>query len=179
MADPLLSPFVVLIDTGEQHPWTFAGLKGDSKQGYRPLVVRTERVYLGASRGDYSIDGLEGRVHVERKSVQDCQNTLLAYGQRRERWRKELEYLESVDHSAIIIEGSMTEVISTAPSWGKRTRQQNAKSLHRTIIGLQDSYAVPWFFCDSRGFAEITCYRFLNRAWEKIHHAKAKRKCRG
>lgn len=167
-------PFTVLIDSMEQLPFEFKSVKGDSDQGGRPLFVPVKRKALGIREGrfyqpmgDYSIEGHEGNVHIERKSVQDCQSTILSYRGGRDRFEKELETLSGIPCAAVVVEGSLTEVVTTVVPRGTTVKRDLMKNLHRSIISLQLKYRVPWFFCDYRAVAEDTAFRILMRYWRK------------
>ena len=54
---PITCPFTILIDSMEQHPFSFTGLFTDADQDNRPLIVNTQWQALGVSNGDYSIYG--------------------------------------------------------------------------------------------------------------------------
>ena len=75
----MICPFVILIDTAEQHPFSFTGIRSDAAHSHEEYEVNCRSFCLGRhpnSRGDYSIYGHVGRVAVERKSKAD------AYGKR-------------------------------------------------------------------------------------------------
>lgn len=178
--EPIKSPFTVLVDTAESQPFTFQGIVGDAKQKYRPIIVRCERRSLGRhpnSRGDYSIDGMQYQVGVERKAVEDLWGTLLGWDDekdqelgtcgRRERFKKELENLEKLECGLVVVEGSLATCLSEVPEWGEKPPEQNRKTLNRTIISMMQSYRVQWLFCDSRRLAEVETYRWLDRYWRK------------
>lgn len=165
-----ICPFVVLIDTAEQEPFTFQGLKTDAAQGSRPLIVPTERRELGRhpyGLGDYSLDTGKGRCHIERKSMDDAHGTILGFADgRRERFEQELANLAGIEAGLVVVECSFAELVNRAPTWGKRTASQNAKALHRSIVAFQQDYHVAWSFCDSRRMAEVTAFRWLER-WHR------------
>jgi hypothetical protein len=167
------TPFTVLIDKAEQHPFTFAGFLSDANRGNRPLIVQTERKHLGPSHGDYSIDGMEHRVHVERKSREDVQGTVLGWGDRREQFQRTLTFLAEIESSAVIVECTFGEAINSLVSRGKKSKAEMQKIFHRQVCAWQDDYRVPWIFCDSRRLAEITTFRWLERQYR---HAEAARK---
>jgi len=174
---PFDNPFVILIDSAEQQPWTFKGLKCDANRHYRPLAVKTEWKSLGRhphGMGDYSIQGYEGLCHVERKSLQDCQGTILGWPKtvdgeqiagigRRKRFEQELRNLEHIRCSAVIVEATCDRVFQHVGSHGKKSRETNAKILFRSILAYQQDYRVPWYFCDGRELAEIVCFRLMER----------------
>lgn len=177
-------PFTILVDKMEQQPFGFdsivpdttetpADLKqrvreGDIKQSDIKFLIPKKFKALGAANGDYSVDGFEGRVHVERKSMNDAHGTILSYGDRQRRFERELENLSTIESSAVVVECSLGRLIAETPSHGKKTTGENKRIIHRRLIGWMQDYSVPWFFCDSREFAEITTFRFLKRFVRKI-----------
>ena len=162
------TPFTILVDTREQRPFTFRGMKSDANQGRRRLVVKTEWRCLGQASGDYSIDGLAGRCNVERKSIGDAQSTILGWHGRRERFKLELVTLSEMECSAVVVECTFGDLIRTAESRGVRTKAENQKTLFRQVLAWQQDYAVPWIFCDGRRLAEIATFRILERFWRKV-----------
>ena len=185
----ITAPFTVLIDTQEQQPFTFTGFRADrsdypsdiawlvKQELIEPsevkLAVPTEWRSLGASHGDYSIDGFEGCCHVERKSMDDAHGTFLGWGERRERFERELDFLAGIDGAAVVVECSMGKLLSEAKSRGKKSADENRKILFRQVLAWQQDYRIPFHFCDSRRLAEMTTFRLLYRFWEK-EQAKAK-----
>lgn len=179
---PLPLPFTILVDTAEGQPFNFSGMRGDSRERYRPLIPTTERQCLGRhpnSKGDYSIKGLENWLGIERKSMTDAQATLLGFSKardgeyiqdlgRRDRFEKELENLADLHYGAVIVEATVEQLVQLAPEWGQKPRHVNAKILHRTILSYQQDFRVPWHFCDGRRWAELTCLRVLQRAHRKL-----------
>lgn len=177
----VVTPFCILLDSGEQAPFTFLGMKSDADSEHRPFIVQTEWRCLGRhpdSLGDYSLDGFVGHCHVERKSVEDCQGTILGFKDgRRERFESELSNLSKIESGLVVVEGTLAAVVNGVASWGKKTRQQNAKTLLRSILAFNQDYSVPWLFCDSRRLAEVATFRFLERYWKK--NAKEQKEIEG
>lgn len=164
-------PFTIIIDTAEQHPFAFTGLKADANQNYLPIKVETVSECLGRhpdSLGDYSIVGGVGSIHVERKSLEDAQGTILGWEDgRRDRFEQELANLSAIEAALVVVECSLPELLANAPDWGTKTKQQNAKTLFRSILAWQQDYRVPWLFAGSRAMAEQATYRFFYRWYEK------------
>ena len=110
-------------------------MKGDSVDRYQELIIPTARKHLGRCKADYSIVGFEGRCHIERKSVKDCQATILGFGNesdltsRRDRFDEELDFLAGIKCGAVV-EGTLEEVISTA-AYGERS-QPRRMAISRT-----------------------------------------------
>lgn len=158
-------PFTVLVDAQEKHPFSFAEITGANGI---PMIVPMQWKSLGTARGDYSIAGHEGRVHVERKSLDDAHGTILGWGERRERFVSELENLAAMESAAVVLETSVDELLATAPQHGKRTAAENRKTLFRQVLAWQQDYRVPWFFAGSRQLAEVATFRVLERYWRQL-----------
>lgn len=86
----------IIVDTREQRPWTFEDLPH----------IETRKAKLEA--GDYSVEGLERRVAIERKSLDDWIGTVL---RERPRFYRELEALRAYDVRAVMIESSVAEIL--------------------------------------------------------------------
>lgn len=167
-------PFTILVDSMEQHPFTFEGLRGDADRDYRPLIVPKEYKALGAGRGDYSLAGYEGRCHIERKSLEDAHGTFLGWGKRRDRFERTLDFLSQIECGAVVIECSFGVLCASVQSRGQKTKQENAKILHRQLLAWQQDFRVPFIPCDNRRFAEKTTFRIIERFWRKqMEAAKA------
>lgn len=100
------NPFRIIRDTREQLPYSFHGLKTDADKGNKPLLIQTIDRHL--KTGDYSIDGLESQVTVERKSLSDLYGTL-THG--RAAFIRELERMQEMEFSAVVVEASWDGVI--------------------------------------------------------------------
>ena len=82
----------IITDTREQLPYSF------------PNALRK-----ALPAGDYSIEGLETQVAIERKSLNDLVGTLL---RGRKRFARELSALQEYSFAAIVIEGSIADILS-------------------------------------------------------------------
>jgi len=168
-------PYTILIDSAEQKPFTFSGIHGDSYYQNQDLVVPTKHQHLGISKADYSIDGLEGRIHIERKSMEDAQSTVLGWPSksaperrsRRERFMDELLFLSSIEFGAIVIEATEEDMMRNAPQYGEKTAQLNAKIMYRQILAWRMDHKVQWIFCWNRRAAELATFRLLDRFYRR------------
>lgn len=168
---PLICPFKICIDTAETHYYPFQGMRADADQQHRPIIIETEFRCLQRfpeSLGDYAPDCGIGRCHVERKSLEDCQGTILGFDGRRERFESELANLAAIESGVIVVECTFPELLANAPSRGKRTAQQNAKTLNRSVLAYIQDYKVPWLFCGSRRLAEHEAFRWMWRWYWKV-----------
>lgn len=182
----VLAPFTVIIDSREQSPWLFTNFKTDktSKGGPRPLVVQTR--VEGLPSGDYSIDGFQQRVAIERKSLEDLYGTL---GGGRDRFTRELERLSTYDRAAVVVEASMggavlpqkcpgcggVFLVASCPTCNGLgvinpvpRSSLSPKSVFRSMIAWSIEYpTIAWHFADSRRLAEVFAWRWLVRWHEK------------
>lgn len=161
------APFTVAIDTREQLPYTFTGLKSDAVAGCRPLVVPTSRLTLPA--GDYSIDGYCDQVAVERKSYADLAQTL-THGRRR--FVKELERLNRLTMAWVVCEVDFAGMMAGPPAYS----QVNPKTLWRSVAAFQIRYPrVHWWLLPGREVAEAMTYRLLEKWWgETVRNDKGR-----
>lgn len=149
---PAVCPFTVVIDTREQHPYTFQGITAAG----RPVEVST--ITAGLRSGDYSIQGHEDAVAVERKSLQDLYGTLTAG---RSRFERELERLQDLAVSVVIVEASWHEIAD--PGFSTRT---NPASVVGSVLAMQQRFpGTHWLPAGSRPMAEQATYGILRRYW--------------
>lgn len=156
---PITVPFVVAIDQREKVPFRFTGLRADAKHNRRPLIVPTEFVHLAT--GDYSIQGHEGNVTIERKSLADLYGTL---GQHRERFEREHERLACFHRAIIVVEAGWFDAMKFPPEHSRL----NPKTIFRTAISWYVRYGVPWIMAEDRRLAEIYTFRFLEKYWKEF-----------
>lgn len=160
-------PFTVVIDINEGAPYQFTGIKGRSKGGVKlPQIIRTTKkpMYLmgrdtwGTGLADYSIDGLEELIQIERKSIGDLFGTL---GGRRENFEREISRLnDQCRVAAVMIEGSYSH-ISNFHEHGP-----DPASVIGTMISWGQRYPnVHWIPAGSRDMAERLTFRMLERFW--------------
>lgn len=159
-------PFTVVIDTREQMPFTFRGFRRDAKHDRRPLTVPVAYESLGDHHGDYSIKGYEDRVSIERKSMADAHGTFLGWGERRQRFEEELEYLAGLECAAVVIECTRGQLLNVQPR-GSKSVTENAKILMRQVMAWEQDFRVPFAFWDDRRMAEIYTFRLLERFHRK------------
>ncbi len=157
-------PFVVIVDSQEKHPFPFTGFLAGASLNHRPLDVQTVTRSLGPSHGDYSIEGYEGQIHIERKSLEDAHGTFLGWGDHRERFEKTLDYLNSIEFGAMVIECTHGEMLSKAPSRGTKSAEENKLILNQQYYAWLLKYrSIQWLFCDSRRLAEISTFRLFEK----------------
>lgn len=105
------------------------------------------------SAGDYSLEGYESRVAVERKNPSDA---YACVGAERKRFTRCLERLAGLDRAAIVIECSLSAFAIPPP----RTRIDSRMAVG-SYISWSCQYRIPVFFCETRAYAERVTVRFL------------------
>jgi len=127
-------PVRIIIDTREQESYSFD-----------PRIAAVVRRELPA--GDYSVEGLEERVAVERKSLDDFVSTVI---HSRERFREELRRLGGYRAACVVVEAGLDAIVE------KRYRgaaHQNA--VLGSALSIILDFGVPVFFCSNR---QIACH---------------------
>ena len=170
----IVVPYTILVDSGEQHPYRFLSMAGDARQRFQPMVIATKTTYLGVGKGDYTADFCRERLHIERKSAEDCYGTVLGFGSagqtdrtRRERFEAELEWLASIEFGAVVVESSLDDLLANPPDYGKQSPHIKRKILFRSILAFQLKHPkVQWMFA-SRRICEHWTFRVINRLWEE------------
>lgn len=127
-------PVTIIVDTREQEPYSF-----DSR-----LVAAVRRALPA---GDYSVEGLEECVAVERKTLDDFVSTVI---HSRQRFRGELRKLSGYRAACVVVEAGLTDVIQ------KRYRgEAHPNSVLGSALSIILDYGVPVFFCGNR---QATCH---------------------
>jgi len=117
-------PFTIVIDTNETFPFTFDQI-GD--RDWNLVKVPTVRRPLYTSGlADYTIDGMETLIQLERKA-EDLASSM---SERRDIFEQEIRRLsEMCEYAAVIVESPWSEILADDHTHGAR-----AKSISRTVI---------------------------------------------
>ena len=155
----VVCPFKAIVDTREQHPWTFQGIQRGNDQYIVPREIAT------LATGDYSIEGFESQYTIERKSSDDLVGSVTAGHQRFEREHERmLAMIEAGGQACVICEGSLASICDELTADGRWKARQ-------TLVGCTASwpfkYRVPWFFAGSRFRAEDLAFSILMKWWDR------------
>jgi ERCC4-type nuclease len=122
-------PATIIIDTREQEGYSF-----DSR------LAATVRRALPA--GDYSLEGLEERVAVERKTLDDFVSTVV---HARPRFREELRKLAGYKAACVVVEAGVADVLL------QRYRgAAHPNAVVGNALSIILDFGVPVFFCGNR-----------------------------
>jgi DNA excision repair protein ERCC-4 len=161
---PLPLPFTVLADDRERAAgWRFAGLRADSRNSYRPLVVPVQ--YTRLLTGDYTVEGLEELITIERKSLSDLFGSLSRNknDDARERFKREHERMAVMSFAVVIIEADWPTIMDHPPA----DSRLHPASVFGTAAAWQQTYGVHWEAMGSRDLAERRALYHLRRFWER------------
>ena len=157
----VVAPFTIVVDSREQLPYEFGGMEGSAGETVVvPMVVK------GLASGDYSIEGMEDRIAVERKSLDDLYGSV-TWG--RDRFEREIERLaELTGFAAVVIEATWPEIMAPAeyrPGW---INQTEPRSVVGTVLTWAMRYPrVHWITAGDRPHAEVITFGILQRFWKE------------
>jgi len=141
-------------DTREGAPWEFTQIFSGSGLKRKPILIPIVQKTL--SSGDYSIDGYEKEIAIERKSLEDLFNCC---GNDRTRFEQQVRRLnETVEYPYLAVEGD----------WMAISRWAGHGAHPQSVIGTRISWEfkyprVRWMFLPSRIAAERIAYRIFER----------------
>lgn len=151
-------PFTIIVDTREQIPWEF----GHHNTAKRKLDT-----------GDYSIEGLENILAIERKkSVGE-----LATNLSESRFKDVLNRLSKIKHPYMVFEFSLDEVYqfpvgSDIPKkmWDKLRITGNY--IVKRLVEIQLEHNIQIVFCDDANNAEKFTVSLMKRIYERYNKDK-------
>ena len=158
-----IRPFTIIKDTREKQGYTFEAAR-TKYHVCKGMVVRK------LDTGDYSVEGLEDKVCVERKaSVVELANNV---GVSRRRFDAEIERMKEFPHRFLILEFSLTDLmdfpeVSDVPEKEIKNLRITNKYMLRYLMELQINHGVNVIFCDSKKNAKWTVLSILKRINEK------------
>lgn len=138
--------FAIVTDTREQQPYSF------------PCAAKRKAL----AAGDYSVEGLEERVAVERKSLPDFVHTVI---HDHERFGREMLLLSTYAAACVVVEADLDAVL-------RGQRQEDLRGAKpASVVGAAQHihlrYGVPVFWCGSRQAARAFTEMFLRMAARK------------
>jgi ERCC4-type nuclease len=139
----------VLIDTREQAPFNLARF-ANWIEGERRATLET---------GDYSVEGMEDMIALERKSLNDLAGTLM---HNRERFFRQCERMTAFKYRAIIVEATYEQIKSPhRPVDGVAV---HPNGLTGTLDALEARYLIPVIYTSShRALAEEKAASYLSK----------------
>ncbi len=130
----------VVIDTREQHPYAFPG----AVTGTLPT-------------GDYSLQGCEDRIAIERKTKSDAYASL---GRDRPRFRREVERLGALAYGAIVVEAGLPDFLRPPPF----SHLAPAAALN-SLLAWSVRYGIHVHFAGDREHGAAVTLQLLTKFW--------------
>ena len=128
--DSRASKPIIVVDSREQRPWTFdAARVGGVVQAALPA-------------GDYSLQGYETQIAIERKSLDDYVQTVV---HAQERFARELSLLRAYPRAWIVVEATLDDVLQ-----GRYASRAHPQSVLGLTAGLMTRYGIPVLFASDR-----------------------------
>lgn len=130
--------FKIIVDTDEKKPWVFQEDNMCLGEIHKALHV-----------GDYSIEGLEDKFFIERKSTV----AELAKNINESRWPRWLEKTKSVPHRFMICEFGYYDIDAFPSRLPKRVRDKirvTPKYIHKCIAQMEIKYDLHIKLCNNR-----------------------------
>jgi hypothetical protein len=146
----------ILRDTREKKGW-------DWTFGYENVEI----VDQGIPTGDYTIEGYEELICVERKS--STSELALNLGKHRKRFENELERLTSFRFRWVLCEFSKSELLdfpkgANIPPFLKKKVRVRGPYLMSLVVGLSEQYETEFIFYSDREQAEQAAYNLMMEA---------------
>lgn len=145
---------IIVFDSREQKPYRFDGTP------YEGAAVESGTLQTG----DYSLRGLEDRIGIERKTLDDLAGTLTSG---RERFQHECERGRGLDYFGLVIEASMDDV--------RRHRYRSKmkpQALLQSLFAFSVRYGLHVFWAGCREGGEYTTFsllqKYLREATERL-----------
>ena len=91
---------------------------------------------------DYSIEGHEDSVAVERKPLDDFVSTII---RSRKRFKGELQRLAGYESACIVVEADLSDILG-----GRYRSGANPNAVLGTILSIIIDFDIPVFFCSDR-----------------------------
>ena len=133
----------VVVDTREQEPYHFD-----------PERVTATRRALPA--GDYTLEGWEDQVAVERKTLEDLVGMVI---RSRKRFRKELERLAEFKAACVVVEADLSDILTERYRSGA-----HPNAVLGAVLSIVVDFRLPVYFCSDRQSACRFVEGYLRRA---------------
>jgi len=132
--------FRIVVDTREIEPY-----------GFECPTVRRK-----LDAGDYSVEGLETTVAVERKSLADFAGTVIHH---LDRFAAELDRLAAMEAACVVVEADLDHVLRDRAA--TTLREVRPASLLGAALRIGHRWGVPVFWCGSRPAARAFTEAYL------------------
>jgi ERCC4-type nuclease len=138
----------IITDSREQRPFGF------THERYAGTTIEAGTL----TTGDYSLAGLEDKIAVERKTLDDLVACLT---RERPRFERELQRAAGLESFAVVIESSWADVAG-----GTYRSHMNPHAACQSVLAFTVKYRIPFIFAGSRPSAEYITWGLLRQYLE-------------
>jgi len=139
-------PIKIVVDTREQNP-----------------LWKKDVISKKLDVGDYSIEGFEDQIAIERKSLTDLFGTL---GKGHRRFNKEIERSKGLEYFAIVIDGTVTNCLLKDFKGANYSRMKGFVIL-AILMSLHMKHNIPFFFTNGRSESKRIIKELFNAFYRK------------
>tara|TARA_B100002019_G_scaffold264289_1_gene252982 strand:+ start:4162 stop:4665 length:504 start_codon:yes stop_codon:yes gene_type:complete len=155
--------YKVIKDTREQDGYTFESFTG-RYTSCKGMVVKK------LDTGDYSLEGLEDRLCIERKGR--VSELAINLGKDKARFMREIERMQEFEFPFLILEFSLDDVIkfpegADIPEGNMSKVKITGKYLLKMLVEIQMNYNIPVYFCDNKRNAKFLINSIFKRVNER------------
>ena len=155
--------YKVIKDTREQDGYTFESFTG-RYTSCAGMVVRK------LDTGDYSLEGLEDRLCIERKGR--VSELAINLGKDKARFMREIERMQEFEFPFLILEFSLDDLIkfpegADIPEGNMSKVKITGKYLLKMLVEIQMNYNIPVYFCDNKRNAKFLINSIFKRVNER------------
>lgn len=150
----------IIQDTKEKIPWDFS-IHKDVKQ-----------IKHAMKTGDYTVRGMEHLLCIERK--RSTAEIAMNLGQKIKQFTAECDRMQGFAYRYIICEFPLFNILefpkgSTIPRSRWRYMRINGKFLHKTLMGLSETYNIPVVFTNSSIEAQELALSIMREKWDLMN----------
>lgn len=148
-----MNDFIIIKDVQEKPGFHF-------EKNFLKITSTPQIIVKHLSTGDYSLEGFENKITIERKSLTDLFGSCGGKkGVRRDRLEREFIRMSEFEYAALVIEADWQTIYTQPPNRSK----VNPKNILRTLMAWHMRYNVHIWACPGRKFAEKITYLLLDR----------------
>ena len=157
-----LNKYTIIKDTREKDGWDF-----------KPFQKCKAVINEGLKTGDYTLEGLEQSLCIERKA--SAKEIAINLGKDRKRFEAELERMREFRWAYIVCEFSISNLMEYPLGSGIPKKQwkhirMNGKFMLRRLREITEQYEVPVMFCDDRMGAQERAMQIFDEVTEMLSH---------
>lgn len=156
--------WVIITDTREILPWFRGPVHIPGKS--RTIVVHQTVKRATMKTGDYTIEGMEDQVTIERKSCNDLLGTVT---RGRRRFERELARLQEFRWSAVFVESDWQDIVTYALAHTSLDPNSIEGSILAWMVRFPKTH---WVFRPTRQSAEVTAWKALDRIVQETEKVK-------